>query len=564
MPAQPLLNHRYRILKSLGEGGFGRTFLAEDTHMPSQRQCVIKQLKPVSHRPEVHQLLQDRFAREAAVLETVGKANNQIPTLYAYFIQKNQFYLVQEWIRGETLTAASHSEMESVTSLLTSLLKTLAYVHRHNIIHRDIKPENIIVRSQDQSPCLIDFGAVKEVMSTVLSPSGSLKSSLVIGTAGFMPPEQMAGHPVFASDLYSLGLTIISLLTRRSPNEIPTDSHTGQKLWQQYAPNATQPLIDTLTKATYSQANQRYATATEMLAALNPASIQLPQPLVATTLARPKPSPTALQTVAVTEASHTHPSQSSANHFNLSTVLTGIAIASLTGIGLFIQFGPNPQSSVSRSTVTPTASQTAEQPDRASRNTPNEHQTRQPESNDPKAQLAEARSLYEAGRNAAALEVAERILQNDPESVEAIALKADILANQTQRDLPGAIKLYTQALSIQPSNIELLTKRCKAYASLKNWADAETDCTKALESDPSSVNLYGRRGDIRTAQENYEGAVDDYTQAIELNASAGREQQNQSLYFRRFTALGKLNRAEEALADMEKVRSLPSTQPAAD
>ena len=564
MPAQPLLNHRYRILKSLGEGGFGRTFLAEDTHMPSQRQCVIKQLKPASSRPEIQQLLQDRFAREAAVLETVGKANSQIPTLYAYFVRQNQFYLVQEWIQGETLAANSHGDIESITNLLNSLLKTLAYVHRHNIIHRDIKPDNIIVRSQDQLPCLIDFGAVKEVMSTVLSPSGALKSSLVIGTPGFMPPEQMAGHPVFASDLYSLGLTIISLLTRRSPNEILTDSHTGQKLWQQYAPDAAQPLIDTLTKATHSQANQRYATANEMLAALNPTPIQLPRPLVATTPASFSPSPAAIQTAAVTKPSNAHSSQSSANNFSLPTVLTGMAIASLTGIGIFIQFGPRPQSSPSRSAVNPAESQATEQSNRSSSSTSKETQPNQPKSNNREAQLAEARSLYEAGKNAAALEEANRILQNNPESVDAIALKADILVNQTQRDLPGAIQLYTQALSIQPSNIEALTKRCKTYALLEDWAAAEADCTQALEIDPASVNLYGRRGDIRTAKENYEGAANDYTKAIELNVSAGQEQQSQSLYFRRFTALSKLNRAEEALADMEKVRSLPPTEPTAD
>ena len=98
-----LLDNRYQILRALGGGGFGDTFLAEDTHMPSGRRCVIKQLKPVMNDPQVYQLVQDRFRREAAILEDLGDRSNQIPRLYAYFESAGQFYLVQEWIAGETL-----------------------------------------------------------------------------------------------------------------------------------------------------------------------------------------------------------------------------------------------------------------------------------------------------------------------------------------------------------------------------------------------------------------------------------------------------------------------------
>ena len=553
MRAQPLLNHRYRILKSLGEGGFGRTFLAEDTHMPSLRQCVVKQLRPKSNNPDVIQLLQDRFAREAAVLEALGRAHSQIPTLYAYFARQSEFYLVQEWIEGETLSIHSQGSEEEAKALLISLLETLIHVHQQNIIHRDIKPENIILRSKDQLPCLIDFGAVKEVMSTVLSPSGALKSSLVIGTPGFMPPEQMSGHPVFASDLYSLGLTMIYWLSGRSPTEIPTDSHTGQRLWQQYAPGITEQLATVLTKATLLRASDRYTTAAEMLAALSPIS----QPSVAA-----KPSPSV--TVATTALSSPFPAATNRfNWPNLSTVLKGLTVAGIAGICLFIQFGPPLQRS-SNDPAIESVDESVESLERSNNGAASSTQTRQTPSNDPTSPLANAAALYEDGKNAAALEEVERVLADDPQWVSAIALKADILANQTQRDLPGAIKLYTQALTLEPDNLEVLTKRCKTYATLKDWAAAELDCTKAISIAPSSVELYGRRGDIRTAQANYEGAVDDYTQAIELNASAGNEQQNQSLYFRRFEAFGKLNRPEEALADMERARSLPLTEPTAD
>ena len=100
-----LLNNRYKIVRSLGGGGFGETFLAEDTQMPSQRCCVIKQLRPIQDNPQVYELVKQRFQREAAILEELGDGNDCIPRLYAYFTENGQFYLVQEYIEGETLTA---------------------------------------------------------------------------------------------------------------------------------------------------------------------------------------------------------------------------------------------------------------------------------------------------------------------------------------------------------------------------------------------------------------------------------------------------------------------------
>lgn len=269
-----LLNNRYQIISALGSGGFGETFLAEDTQMPSRRRCVIKKLKPVTGDPETYQLIQERFGREATVLEQLGEKHPQIPKLYAYFEFNGEFYLVQEFISGETLTNIVQKNGQfsdrQVRDLLTSLLPVLEFIHQQKILHRDIKPDNIIFRQSDGLPVLIDFGAVKETMNTVVTSSGSGVPSIVIGTPGFMPSEQAAGRPVYSSDLYALGMTGIYLLTGKMPQELETDSRTGQLLWRNYAPQVSPNLALVLERATRFNPGDRYRTASEMLNALQP------------------------------------------------------------------------------------------------------------------------------------------------------------------------------------------------------------------------------------------------------------------------------------------------------
>jgi serine/threonine protein kinase, bacterial len=245
-PGSDLIVGRYRILHPLHEGGFGETFLVEDIHLPSQRRCVLKRLKPVHDNPEFYKLIKDRFQREAAIQETLGEACLHIPRLYAYFLEGDHFYLVEEWIDGETLTAkvaevGRFSEV-AVAGILSQLLLTIDTVHQHQIIHRDIKPDNIILRRRDGKPVLIDFGAVKESMGAVLDSQGASGRSIVIGTASYMAPEQSVGRPLYASDLYSLGLTAVFLLTGRSPGELDHNPETGKVEWRSQVPQVSEEL----------------------------------------------------------------------------------------------------------------------------------------------------------------------------------------------------------------------------------------------------------------------------------------------------------------------------------
>jgi serine/threonine-protein kinase len=273
------LNQRYQVIQVLAAGGFGETFLAEDTQMPSKRKCVIKQLKPLEDNPQIYKLVQERFQREAALLEELSDGKNQIPQLYAYFTHEEQFYLIQEYIEGDTLTKKVQQEgalsEASVKEILINILPVLDYIHSKRIVHRDIKPDNIIIRLSDSQPVLIDFGAVKETMQTVVTPENSPRS-IAIGTPGFMPSEQTAGRPVYSSDLYSLGLTAIYLLTGKIPQELPNNPSTGEIIWREYAPNINPNFAAVLDKAIKSYSRDRFATAKEMLQALQAQTVPFP------------------------------------------------------------------------------------------------------------------------------------------------------------------------------------------------------------------------------------------------------------------------------------------------
>ncbi|AFY53302.1 serine/threonine protein kinase [Rivularia sp. PCC 7116] len=277
-----LLNNRYRIIQTLGSGGFGETFLAEDTQIPSTRRCVIKQLRIIQDNPQTYEIVQQRFAREAAILEELGDGSSQIPRLYAYFSEGQRFYLAQEYIQGQTLSEiiANRGRLNEsrVREILIGLLNVLEYVHSKGIVHRDIKPENIIVRSSDNQPVLIDFGAVRETMAAQVNASGNVTSSIVIGTPGFMAVEQAAGRAVFASDLYSLGLVAIYLLTAKMPQELETDSYSGEIIWQTNGISNNFALV--LDKAIRSHIRERFSSAREMIEALQSQLIQPTVPIV--------------------------------------------------------------------------------------------------------------------------------------------------------------------------------------------------------------------------------------------------------------------------------------------
>jgi len=266
------LQNRYEIGERLAKVGFGETFMARDLGKPSKPRCVVKKLIPENgNSPEVYELVKERFKKEAELLEKLGKHEN-IPELFASMEDNGEFYIVQEFIDG--LTVSRYVEKNGkqsepfILNFLSKVLKTLRFVHNSKIVHRDVTPNNIIIRPSND-PVLIDFGIVKEVMKTIVSISGNESQSIVVGTPGFMPSEQAAGHPIYSSDLYSLGRTAIYLATKSLPQNLNTDPRTGKLLWEEHASGISEGLIAVLNKSVEAQPSRRYQSTSEMLEALS-------------------------------------------------------------------------------------------------------------------------------------------------------------------------------------------------------------------------------------------------------------------------------------------------------
>ncbi|MEE3717269.1 AAA-like domain-containing protein [Tumidithrix elongata RA019] len=300
-----ILAGRYQIVNPLGAGGFGQTFLARDNQLPDSPFCVVKQLKPQFANARDLEVAKRLFDREAKTLHHLG-SHDQIPQLMAHFEQNGEFYLVLEFIEGQSLELeiglGRQWRQSEVLSLLRDLLKVLASVHNAQVIHRDIKPANLIRRDRDRKIILIDFGAVKTVGALALqlnSSNPNSKDTLVLGSPGYMPSEQLAGRPQFSSDIYAVGILCLQALTGVGIHDIPRDEHTGEFQWQTLAPRTSPRLADLLDTMVRYDYRQRFenamvalkalaaivkssATATVLSTALTPPKLEEPSGQVAT------------------------------------------------------------------------------------------------------------------------------------------------------------------------------------------------------------------------------------------------------------------------------------------
>jgi serine/threonine protein kinase/class 3 adenylate cyclase len=264
---------RYTIQRVLGQGGFGRSYLVEDTQRFGEL-CVLKEFFPSNTSKKNLQKALDLFKREAKTLYQIN--HPQIPTFLACFAQQNRLFIVQEFIDGVTysqllrdrrLDGEKFSE-EEVIQWLMHMLQVLDYIHNLGIVHRDISPDNIIYSQARDLPVLIDFGLVNDAMTDILSDSSDEdsdnKSATMAGKFGYSPPEQIRLGQCFpASDLYALGVTAIVLLTGKDPRDL-LDRYSLEWQWQQHV-QVSRAVADVLRLLVEPKPSDRFQTAQAVL-----------------------------------------------------------------------------------------------------------------------------------------------------------------------------------------------------------------------------------------------------------------------------------------------------------
>ncbi|MBI1242687.1 MAG: protein kinase [Nostoc sp. RI_552] len=281
-----VVDDRYRIIRQLGQGGFGRTYLAEDNYK-SQQPCVLKEFAPQVTTQQDLQKAKELFEREANVLKTLQ--HPQIPrfraSLQVLVGSKDFFFLVQDYIDGSSYYQLLEQRQgqgknfteEEVITMLEQILPVLSYIHSRDVVHRDISPDNLIWRSSDHLPMLIDFGGVKQLTGfqglwfTRLAVNNTL-----LGKKGYAPEEQLRqGKVFFNSDLYSLAVTALVLLTGKEPQKL-YNTYEGIWHWGKEIKVSSQ-LEGVLKKMLAHRPSDRYQTAEQVLEDL-PSSIKIKPP----------------------------------------------------------------------------------------------------------------------------------------------------------------------------------------------------------------------------------------------------------------------------------------------
>lgn len=578
-----VIGGRYKLLKRIGGGSFGQTYLAEDSQLPGNPECIVKQLKPQITDPGTLQTARRLFNSEAQVLHSLGSRHPQIPTLYAYFEEDQEFYLVQELVRGEPLTEelphGSHWTEAQVIDFLEDILSILDYVHQQNVIHRDIKPSNIMRRHADQKLMLIDFGAVKQIQKAAGGSDSNL--TVAISTYGYSPPEQLQGKPHFSSDLYAVGMTAIRALTGIHPHQLERDQ-AGESIWKPKA-CVSDGLCAILDRMVASHLVDRYQSAAEVLADVkrlkqvvnDPTILTNAGGVVAATQVRPPSTgghisgeETRQQTVTGTGGGNNLPPtiapSPSAGVAQLPTLVNpnptkvskgssvkglyvGAALAGLlVFLGLFELVVPTfrPAYYVRRGNQLLNDARAEDARNMFVRAT-------EIQPNHAAAWAGQADALAELGRHDRALVDYQKALELDPDNSDVLTSKGTLLYQTGEPQ--KALDAHEQAIAIDPNNARAWHGKGIALIGLQRYDEAVSAFEQAKTIRPSAPSVWQSKALALEYQGKMAEAAQVYSEALATYDDILREQPRRAeIWVERGSVLSKLGRHEQALESYQK------------
>jgi tetratricopeptide (TPR) repeat protein/tRNA A-37 threonylcarbamoyl transferase component Bud32 len=500
---------RYQIINRLGGGGFGETYVASDTHLPGSPQCVVKKLKPQSNNEKTLEIARRLFDTEAQVLYKLG-THDCIPQLLAYFEEKAEFYLVQEFIPShdlsQELSPGKIFTQAEVISLLLEILEILDFVHQQKVIHRDVNPRNILRRKQDNKLILIDFGAVKEITTQVITTQSQTLATVAIGTPGYIPGEQAQGTPKFSSDIYALGIIAIQAVTGLSPQQLAKDSDTNEIIWREKA-TVTPEFANFLDQMIAYDFRQRYASATVALKVLQ----DLNKPQTGTLVISPHLLPDPIQTQSKPKSNQILNSTLNKKSLIWHKLALGVFCLGIVGTGALYIFN--------------------------------------------QVNTSNAIELYNQGniflqlnRYQDALGVYQEAVNLKPSYVEGWYGKGKALFELEKYQ--EAMIAYDKAIQIQPDYLPAWIGRGFVLLELEQYSQAISAFDQALKQEENYPSVWNAKGDSFRHLKQYDNAIRSYEKAIEL------QPENYESWYKKGLCLQTIQEYEEAVNAYQQVLEL--------
>ncbi|MEM9217713.1 MAG: protein kinase family protein [Cyanobacteria bacterium P01_F01_bin.150] len=551
MAVKQLLGGRYQFIKTLGSDVDGGTYLVGDTYLEGHPKCVIKRLPLDGKGPRALQFILLLLQKKAEALKHMG-THEQVPKILAYFEEKHNFYLVEEFIPGRPLSNVLKPKQplseDVVVQLLEEVLKILMVVHSWGVIHRCIKPSNIIQRQTDGKLVLTGFGIFREISAQSEPFDDEDARTSIEPEQVYTSPDQLQGDRHFNSDIYSVGmigiqalsgLTTAQLAKLRNGRRRNGTAASMQLLWHKDV-SASPMLMTVLDRMVHLHSEQRYQTAAEVLEDVRKLHKDHKKQTKAKILPVDAPAPSPLLSVA-------EPSYSQTNRRTSSRPLMwGIGLACLIGLGAWLYFGRIPQQTRAylymRQGKSALKNNQYQQAITDFSNALNQEESgyaflqrglayqkldqwREAQSDfsqaiqlDPsldQAYFQRGNIRFSLGDGQGALEDYSKAIALNPKAIKAYVNRGTVRGDLG--DEQGAIDDYTIAIQGNPSLASAYLNRCLSRSNLDDHGGAITDCSQAIALEPNSVMAYQNRGLVRRRLGDSAGALKDLNIAINLD-----------------------------------------------